>query len=1104
MLGKHVKLLYFEEDQPTVTPHLLEPLRRGGLREFELRHRRKSGEECFIRLCLSQLHDEAGHPYGILGVGIDITAQKRAEQALRESEERYRSLANAIPQVVYLTSPDGKTEMVNQRWEQYSGVAAEKSINLDCIAWVHPDDAQAHTAHWLQCLQSGSIFEHEYRLRDKNGEYRWHLARAVPVRNQTGVIRQWVGTSTDIHQQKLTEEALRASEERFRLAFQAIHGIVYDWYPETGRVHRSGNLSRLLGVSLDEAEQTEHWWQNHIHPDDAHLSSLNVLARLSKDQSTYETEFRMWHADGEWVHISDRGFVIRDQNGTPIRVVGSSHDITKGRRLENALQQSNQQLQFQAGILAATDDAVIALDSNQLIRYCNAAAERMYAVQASQVIGKPLSAVFASCFLHPDDEKRALSDLARFGQWRGENKHIRRDGTAIFVSSTVNVLSPESGGGIVAVIRDISTQKQIEANIQNNALQLARANQDLLHFAYAASHDLQAPLRTIKSFSQLLALKYRAKLDERGDEFLRWIVDASSRMETMLRDLLEFAKVAGGEAECNQQVALEDALATALESLRGAIQETQAVVTHDPLPTLAGHSSQFIQLFENLIGNSLKYRKPNLTPQIHISTSRTDSDWIISVRDNGIGFKPEYSEKIFGVFQRLHTSEFSGTGIGLSICKRIVERRGGRIWATSEPEAGAAFFFSVPLNESVSTNRLESLPSAPVAASSDPTPSNPHFDELFQALALVPAIARNLDGTITLWTKGSQNLFGWSETEAIGSRLHTLLKMEFPQPIAEIEAILLRKGEWTGELKAHKRDGTPVWLSGHKILYRDGSGRPQSVIEVHSDITALKEAEAALARSSEQRDLALRAGQMGIWRWDNRTGVVEWSETIEAFLGMPPGSFEGTYEAFQKRGHPDDQARTRENIAKAFESGGDYAVENRLLRNDGSYAWVRGQGKVVYDEHHQPVGLIGVVWDISQRKQSEADKQFLLDLSTQFSHCLDPDALTGLAVDAIATYLNVTQCVFSEADTESPLRECLQVLAGNSFVAVSNLESDPRTSDLCQSAYLAHGIRAFLAVPLHRNRVTIANLVAVDKNIRTWQEREIALLQGVTNACADA
>ncbi len=539
----------------------------------------------------------------------------------------------------------------------------------------------------------------------------------------------------------------------------------------------------------------------------------------------------------------------------------------------------------QANILKTIDDAVIAIDTNEIVTFFSPGAERLYGVKTSAALGKPLTSIYQYEFLTTEDAQKAASLLAERGTWKGENVHVRPDGSRIIVSCTVNVLPQESGGGLVAVIRDVSEQKKAEFGLLRKSSELLKANEDLTHFAYAVSHDLQAPLRTMVSFSQLLALKYKARLDEQGGQFIRMIVDAGTRMSVMIRDLLEYVRCAGDDQPPAQPIGLTKALETALENLGSELRATGASVDYNSLPDCGENLTQFVQVFQNLIGNSLKYRNPQAAPVISISSERIDKEWVIHVRDNGIGFKAEQAPELFGVFRRLHGSQYAGTGVGLAICKRIVERQGGKIWATATPQAGAVFSFSIPAeHRPLSLPPHEPLPAkihlSLSAPETSPVVAAP-FDEFFQTLDLAQAMVRDLHGAILVWTKGAERLFGWSKAEAMGKRAHDLLHTKFPRPLEEIETELLREGEWKGQLQKFKKDGGRLWLATHWALYRDGSGRPQSVIEVNNDITALKEAEEALEQSSRQRDLALSAGEMGIWRWDVTTGVVEWDQTTE-------------------------------------------------------------------------------------------------------------------------------------------------------------------------------------------------------------------------------
>jgi len=245
------------------------------------------------------------------------------------------------------------------------------------------------------------------------------------------------------------------------------------------------------------------------------------------------------------------------------------------------------------------------------------------------------------------------------------------------------------------LLLQIRERERVEEKLKQTMAEFARSNSELELFAYVASHDLQEPLRMVTSFTQLLEKRYKNKLDKDADEFIEFILDGATRMQSMINDLLQYSRV-GTRGKPFKLTDFESVFGQSLVNLKIAIDENNAIITHDPLPTLMADSTQMIEVFQNLISNAIKFRSKE-SPQVHVSALKKRNEWVFSVRDNGIGIAPEFFDKLFIIFQRLHSrSEYPGTGIGLAVCKKIVERHGGKIWVESEPDKGSTFYFSIP------------------------------------------------------------------------------------------------------------------------------------------------------------------------------------------------------------------------------------------------------------------------------------------------------------------------------------------------------------------------------------------------------------------------
>ena len=352
-------------------------------------------------------------------------------------------------------------------------------------------------------------------------------------------------------------------------------------------------------------------------------------------------------------------------------------------------------------ILDVAGDGIYGLDAEGKITFVNLAAARMLGSDVKDIIGKPMDEVVVHTTTDgsplPDGTSPILLTVQDGTACRVTNEiFCRKDGTSFPVDYVSNpIFERDQLTGAVVAFRDVTHRKRTEQELAKKAEELARSNAELQHFAYIASHDLQEPLRMVASYVQLLARRYKGKLDADADEFIAFAVDGAARMRTLIDALLAYSRVETKGKEF-EPIDCEAVLDSTLSTLQAAIEESQAVVSRDPLPTVMADPTQLDQLFQNLIGNGIKFRGVE-PPRIHVSSERNGKEWIFSVRDHGIGIDPQYADRIFVMFQRLHTKgEYPGTGIGLAVCKKIVERHGGRIWVESQPGQGATFYFTVP------------------------------------------------------------------------------------------------------------------------------------------------------------------------------------------------------------------------------------------------------------------------------------------------------------------------------------------------------------------------------------------------------------------------
>ncbi len=452
---------------------------------------------------------------------------------------------------------------------------------------------------------------------------------------------------------------------------------------------------KITDVNKATEKVTGHSRQELIGTDFSEYFTEPEKARAGYQQvfqegRVYDYELEVRHHDGHTVPVLYNASVYRDEGSEVVGVFAAARDISERRRAEQELQRASA---YNRSLIEASLDPLVTIAGDGKVMDVNAATERVTGRSRQELIGTD----FSDYFTDPEKARAGYQQVFREGVVQDYELQIRhRDGHTMPVVYNASVYQDEDGQvvGVFAAARDITERKRSEEALKKYAADLARSNADLEQFAYVASHDLQEPLRLVASFTQLLAQRYRGKLGADADDFIGYAVDGARRMQVLVNDLLTYSRV-GTRGKELAPTSSEATVEAALANLKKAIEETGATVTHDPLPTVLVDQTQLCQVFQNLIGNALKFRSAQ-PPRIHISAHLENGHWRFSVRDNGIGIDPQHAERIFVIFQRLHgASEYPGTGLGLAISKRIVERHGGRIWVESELGKGSTFCFTL-------------------------------------------------------------------------------------------------------------------------------------------------------------------------------------------------------------------------------------------------------------------------------------------------------------------------------------------------------------------------------------------------------------------------
>ncbi|MGB7539962.1 MAG: PAS domain S-box protein [Anaerolineales bacterium] len=611
-----------------------------------------------------------------------------SKEALRDSEEKYRLIVDNANDWIYLTAPDQTVLYSSPSCERVTGYAPQEFYeDSELLAKIVPlEDRKSGESHSMEAQGESGAHSQEFRILTKSGETRWISHSCVPVRTAEGEYAGRQGINRDITKRRRAEENLIASETRYRRLFEAARDGILILDAETGMIMDVNPfMIELLGFSTEEFRGKEVWELGFLK--DIVASKANFLELQQKAYVHYEN-LPLETADGRRIEVEFVSYVYPVGGRKVIQC--NIRDITERRLAEK----NSQQL---AAIVESSDDAIISKTVEGIIISWNKGAEKIYGYPEGEVIGRPIAILVPPG--HEDEIPQIIEKLKRGEHVPPyETERRQKSGQLISVSLAISLLKDAKGEimGASIIARDITERKQAEEALRNTLSDLERSNADLEQFAYVASHDLQESLRMVSSFTQLLAQRYQGRLDKDADEFIGYAVDGSKHMQRLINDLLSYSRV-GTKGKPPEPVPADAALDRALDNLKLAIEESRAVIVRGPLPSVAADDVQLSQLFQNLVANGVKFRGED-PPRIRIACESRGNEWVFSVRDNGIGIDPQYLDRIFIIFQRLHErGKYPGTGIGLAICKKIVQRHGGRIWAESEPGKGSMFFFTMPM-----------------------------------------------------------------------------------------------------------------------------------------------------------------------------------------------------------------------------------------------------------------------------------------------------------------------------------------------------------------------------------------------------------------------
>ncbi|AFZ23187.1 PAS domain S-box [Cylindrospermum stagnale PCC 7417] len=681
--------------------------------------------------------------------------RQRVEEALKKSEERWQLAVRGNNDGIWDWNLKTNQVFFSTRWKEMLGYEDQEiSQHLDeRLSRIHPDDlatvSQAIADHFAK---KTPFYISEHQVRCKDGTYKWILDRGQAVRDEDGNVVRMASSQTDITERKLAVEQLRRSEERFQIVARATNDVLWDWDLIDDQVWWNQAVQTVFGYTTEQINSHVTWWRERIHPNDRQRIAADMRVVIDSGQQFWSNEYHFLRSDGSYAYIFERGYVVHDHAGKPVRMIGAMMDMSERKRAQAELLRQNlrsqlfaditlnirQSLQIDEILQTSVTEVQKLLQADRVLILRLQSNNSFLAVKEAVVPGFPIvlgQQITDHCFgqdciqKYRQGEISAVSDIKQAQIQPVHAELLQKIG--VKANLVVPIFRKHQFWGLliadqclhprqwtnweIELLRQLAdqigialAQSLILEQETNQRQELTRSNEELQQFAFIASHDLQEPLRKINNFGERLKATSGDTLNEQGRDYLERMQNAALRMQTLIEDLLALSRVTT-RAQPFVPVNLAQITQEVLSDLEVRIQQTGGRVEVGNLPIIQGDPLQMRQLLQNLIGNALKFHRLEEPPIVKIYSQFSDNqlDKVavaegfcqVIIEDNGIGFVEKYLDRIFNIFQRLHSrSEYEGTGIGLAICRKITERHHGNITAQSTPGQGTKFMITLPIN----------------------------------------------------------------------------------------------------------------------------------------------------------------------------------------------------------------------------------------------------------------------------------------------------------------------------------------------------------------------------------------------------------------------